>query len=303
MKSYARRNLPSMTVLNSFMAAAHFGSFSRAGEEIGLTQGAVSRQIANLEAQVGSLLFDRNGRRVSLNARGRAYYEELGPALSQIRRATSRAMLNMSERVVELAVLPSFGMRWLIPRLSRLSERHPDLIVNISAQSDEFDFDVETYDAAIHVGCPDWPGAIHDILFPERVVPVISPELLRQHPVEHPKDLLDLPLLAQSARLNAWDCWFAACGVTRATNGPVRHIEHWLMLAQAVAAGTGVALIPTFVIESELASGTLVVPIDLPLEEGRAYYLVYPEDRRNSPAIAALRDWMMFEVSGDPPSV
>ena len=291
-----RRTLPPMAMLHSFAAAARHGSFSRAAAEVGLTQSAVSRQIANLEEWIGRGLFDRAGRRVRLNEAGRAYADEILPALGQIRRATARAMARPQERVVELATLPSFGMRWLAPRLPRLTERHPDLIVNFAARSDEFDFATEPFDAAIHFGQPDWPGAAHDLLFREAAIPVVSPTLAAR--IERPEDLTKLPLLVQSNRRDAWARWFALAGVDYVPEGPLPGFSHFLMLAQAAAAGAGAALVPSFLIEPELASGALVRPFDLPLPSARAYYLVYPPARLQSPGLRQLRDWLLAEAAG-----
>ncbi|MBJ7445028.1 MAG: LysR family transcriptional regulator, partial [Sphingobium sp.] len=194
-----RKWLPSMTALTSFEAAVRHGGFSRAGEEIGLTQSAVSRQIAQLEEWLQTPLFDRVGRRVRLNEAGRAYADELLPALDRIRRATSRMATRRSPTALKIATLPSFGMRWLAPRLPHLSALHPQLVVDFAARSQPFDFAQEEFDAAIHFGTPqEWPGATTDFLFREEAVPVCAPGWLAAHPLRHPADLLTAPLLSQS---------------------------------------------------------------------------------------------------------
>jgi DNA-binding transcriptional LysR family regulator len=290
-----RRTLPPMAMLHSFAAAARHGSFSRAAVEVGLTQSAISRQIANLEEWLGVSLFDRAGRRVRLNEAGRAYADEVVPALGAIRRATARAMARPSERVIELATLPGFGMRWLAPRLPRLTEQHPDLIVNFAARSDEFDFATEPFDAAIHFGRPDWPGAVCDLLFREAAIPVVSPALAEG--LREPRDLAKLPLLVQSNRRDAWARWFALAQVDYVPAGPLPGFSHFLMLAQAAAAGAGAALVPSFLIEPELASGALVRPFGLALPSERAYYLAYPPAKMESSAFRQLRDWMLAEAA------
>jgi DNA-binding transcriptional LysR family regulator len=289
-----RRTLPPMAMLHSFVAAARHGSFSRAAAEVGLTQSAISRQIANLEEWLGVSLFDRAGRRVHLNEAGRVYAEEVVPALGAIRRATARAIAQPSERVIELATLPSFGMRWLAPRLPRLTERHPDLIVNFAARADEFDFATEPFDAAIHFGRPEWPGAVCDLLFREDTIPVVSPRLAGA--IKRPADLAALPLLVQSNRRDAWARWFALAQVPHVRKGPLPSFSHFLMLAQAAAAGVGAALVPSFLIEPKLTSGALVRLFDLPLPSERAYYLAYPPAKVESSAFRALRDWMLAEA-------
>lgn len=288
--------LPPMRALTTFAAAARHGGFSLAGEEIGLTQSAVSRQIAQLEEMLGTPLFDRIGRRVHLNEAGRVYAEELVPALDRIRRATARAAARPTHRALRVATLPSFGMRWLAPRLPQLTARHPDLIVDFSARSEPFDFAQEAFDSAIHFGVEqDWPGVTMDFLFREEAVPVCAPEWLATHPLRTPADLLNVPLLSQSSRRDAWARWLVGAGVDASglRQGPA--FEHFLMLAQASAAGAGVALIPSFLIRPELDAGTLVIPFDRPLSSERAYYLVYPPEALSGP-LALFRAWIVEQA-------
>lgn len=295
--SEARRLLPPMGALNSFAAAARHGSLTRAGQEVGLTQSAVTRQVALLEDWLQAPLFDRVGRRVVLNADGRAYAEAIGPALDRIRSATARLLAKRPENELSIATLPSFGMRWLAPRLPRLTAEHPELVVNFAARSDSFDFAAEDFDAAIHFGLSDWPGAQHDFLFREEAVPVCSPQWLAANPVAGPGDLAGKPLLLQTSRRDAWRRWFRAAGWDAAPSASGPTFEHFLMLAQAAAAGAGVALIPRFLIEPELESGALVTPLDLPLATEEAYYLVYPQAALASPTLRAFRDWIVREAA------
>ncbi len=299
MNDASRRLLPPMGALHCLAAAAKHGSFSRAGEEIGLTQSAVSRQIAHLEDWLETELFIRKGRRVSLSPEGRDYAEAIIPALDRIRRATGRTLARRADRELSISTLPSFGMRWLAPRLPGLTQRHPDLVVNFLARSDIFDFAGEDFDAAIHFGLPDWPRVEHDLLFREEAIPVASPALLAKYSVNAPADLARLPLLVQASRRDAWNLWFDLAGITGATPQISTSFEHFLMLAQAAAAGSGVALIPSFLIEPELASGALVRPLALPITSEAAYYLVYPADRIANPRFRDFRDWMVREARGE----
>lgn len=291
----SRKHLPPLAMLLGFAAAARHGTISKAADETGLTQGAVSRQIAALEDWVGCELFDRIGRNVVLNATGKAYLAEIEPALKRIARATGKLMSTPEGRIVEIATLPSFGMRWLAPRWSRLSTLHPDLIVNISARSEEFDFAVEPFDLAIHVGRPDWPNVRHDLLFNEHVVPVVARSLAKERALKSPEDFLHVPLLVQSRRRDAWQRWFELTSVDLDERPSTTSVAHFLMLAQAVAAGAGAALLPSFLIEAELEAGTLVVPLDIPLVEDRSYYLVYPEENLDRPAVRQVRDFIYQE--------
>lgn len=294
MKEDNRRLLPPMAMLHAFAAAARAGSFSRAAIRIGLTPGAISRQVGALEDWLGQPLFDRNGRRVVLNEAGRRYAGSVESALTGLRRATREMIEDPERRVVELAVLPSFGMRWLAPRLPLLTALHPGLVVNFTARSDEFAFADEPFDAAIHFGRADWPGVTHDLLFAETTIPVLAPPLAPTN--DDPARLLDLPLLVLASRRDAWQQWIAERHVDRVVPPPVASFGHFLMLAQAAVAGAGVALIPEFLIGSELAAGTLIQIGPAMATPGRSYYLVYPPRSERSEGFASLRQWILAQA-------
>jgi LysR family glycine cleavage system transcriptional activator len=296
MNENPRRLLPPMGALACFAAAARHDSFSRAGEEMGLTQSAVSRQIAVLEDWLQTSLFDRSGRRVKLSAAGDTYLKLVRPALDSIRVATAGAISGHSDHELNIATLPGFGMRWLAPRLPALNSQYPDIIVNFAAKSYPFAFSQEAFDAAIHFGLPTWPDATHDLLFHEEAVLVCSPSWLAQHPIRCVEDVLSWPLLVQSTRRDAWSRWLKTAGVDQPAPAPSGSFEHFLMLAQAAAAGAGFALIPRFLIEPELADGTLAVPLHIALRTEEAYYLVLPNDRPLSVRLAQFRSWIVSEA-------
>jgi DNA-binding transcriptional LysR family regulator len=190
-------------------------------------------------------------------------------------------------------------MRWLAPRLPGLSALHPDLVVDFASRSDPFDFAQEEFDAAIHYGLPEeWPAVAQDYLFREQMVPVCAPDWLAANGLRSPADLLGKPLLSQSSRRDAWARWFAAAGVEAGPLPPGPAFEHFLMLAQAVVAGAGVALIPSFLIRPELEAGSLVIPFDRPLSSEQAYYLVYPTGLGGHPGLARFRAWMLASAGG-----
>jgi DNA-binding transcriptional LysR family regulator len=234
---------------------------------------------------------------VVINADGRAYADTIAPALSAIRRATRDVRFGEERRVIELAVLPSFGMRWLAPRLPRLSEAYPDIVVNLTARSDEFDFSHEPFDAAIHFGRPEWPDATLDLLFREAIVPVVGASAAAR--VRKPADLAALPLFVLRSRPDEWREWFALAGLDVDPGAPAGSFSQFLMMAQAVSAGAGAGMLPRFLIEPELASGALVAPFDIPLERSDAYFLARP-DRPSSPALTAFAAWLLNEVERQP---
>ena len=291
-----RRLLPPIGALASFEAAARQGNFSRAGEGLGLTQSAISRQIALLEDWLELRLFTRAGRRVTLSADGEIYLKAITPALDRIRSATAAAISRHSDRELNITTLPSFGMRWLGPRLPQLHAHNPEIVINFAARSFPFSFAEENFDAAIHFGLADWPNATHDLLFREEVIPVCAPSRLAQSPIKRPEDVLAWPLLVQLSRRDAWVQWLEVAGVDQLCPAPSASFEHFLMLAQAAAAGAGIALIPRFLVEPELAEGKLVCPLEISLASENAYYLVLPMGRPRSPILEQFRSWLLEQA-------
>lgn len=291
-----RLTVPSLSALAAFEAAARHGSFTRAAEELNLTQGAVSRQVAHLEGALGVSLFERVKKRVSLTAAGAAYAAEVREGLSRLAAATVSTMaFRGAAGVLNLAILPTFGTRWLIPRLPRFIEAHPGITINFATKLVPFDFTREPLDAAIHFGDPVWPGARLHRLMGEEIVPVASPALVTRFGLATAADMLKAPLLQQSTRPRAWANWLEQQGLPpqRALMGP--RFEQFAMVSQAAVAGLGLAIVPRFLVEEELRSGALVIPVDRSLVGQEGYYLVYPEEKAGLPAVAAFRDWLLAE--------
>ncbi len=284
-----RRLLPPMGAIHAFVESAATENFSAAGARLGLSQSAISRQIAVIESLAGTALFERRGRRVLLNAAGRRVHAALLPALDQIAGAMRAVRAQDSELTV--ATLPGFGMRWLAPRLPQLSARHPDLIVNLTVRIDPFDLTREGFDAAIHFGAPDWPDAEHHFLFEEEQAAVAAPGWAAAHQITRPEEVVAAPLLFQSLRPTAWNDWLESQGIGATAPLSGARFDHFMMLAQAAAAGAGLALIPRFLIEPELAAGTLVEPFAHRLKSRSAYWLVHQKGPV-APALARFRDWL-----------
>jgi len=283
-----------MTMLQSFAAAARLGSFSKAAIELSLTQSAVSRQVAALEQWLGHALFDRNGRRVFLNAHGRTYADAIAPALADIRRATRNILSHSPDNTIELATLPGFGLRWLAPRLPRFNAVYPQIRVNLTAQNEEIDLAGSGFDGAIHFGYPDIKGGEHHLLFHERVVPVVAPALART--IKAPKDLLSYPLLTLRNRPDAWADWFMLAGVDGALVRVRSTHSQFLLMVQEVMAEGGAALIPSFLIEGELASGALVQPFKEHLTSDHGYFLVHRRSSDNG-GLTHFRCWLQQEAT------
>jgi LysR family glycine cleavage system transcriptional activator len=290
-----RRFLPSTSMLLAFDMAARTGSFTSAARELNLTQGAVSKQIIALEEMLGVELFERAHHTVTLTDAGRTYAKEIRSALDQILSATMRAIAHPGGGTLNLAVLPTFGTRWLMPRLPSFLEEHPGITINFVTKLAPFDFRSEPLDAAIHFGTPGWPNAECTYLMGEEIVPVCSTGFLERHPIATPADLAGLPLLHISSRPASWSDWFHEHGVEREESEGM-YFEQFMTAAQAAAAGLGAVLLPKFLIEKELERGELVEILDLPLRREQGYYLVVPHENADFAPVVAFRDWLLKTV-------
>lgn len=292
-----RRFLPPLSALTAFEAAARHESFTAAARELNISQAAVSRRIQLLEEILGQTLFERIRQRVVLSPAGAAYARELQDALGRIGTATVNTMAARGgQATLNIATLPTFGTRWLIPRLPDFAAKHPQITVNLPTRIEGFDFTAEPLDAAISFGDPVWPGAIVDRLIEEELVPVASRKLLGKHRIRKPEDLFRIPLLQQSTRLSAWPDWFAALNIACPPVPLGPRYGQFAMVVQAAVIGMGAAIVPRFLIEHELRNGDLVVPFPQSIGSRQAYCLFYPEAKRNDPALRAFRDWLVGAV-------
>ncbi|AYD02383.1 LysR family transcriptional regulator [Neorhizobium sp. NCHU2750] len=301
MTNLSRKLLPSTSALAAFDSVARLGSFSLAADELSLTQGAISRQVSGLEEQLGVSLFDRTSRGVVLTPAGVDFAVAIAAALSQIRSASLHAMTKRHSDQLNLAILPTFGTRWLMPRIPGFVARHPEVTLNFATRIGMFDFDRDGIDMAIHVGPkgedgPDWPGAESTFLMEEMVAPVCSPAFLAVHPVGRPDDLLRLPLLHMASRPGAWRHWFESLGVAGHIGEGMR-FEQFGSVTQACIAGLGVGLMPLFLIDTELAGGQLVEASPHQVVSPSAYYAVAPKGRSGFPPAVAFRAWLIEEVA------
>lgn len=295
-----RRFLPSLPLLSAFEAAARTGSVTRAAAELSLTQSAVSRQIRALEEQVGVALFHREKQTIRLTAGGAAYVREVREALAKISAASLTLRANPMGGTLTLATPSGLAARWLLPRLPEFLLAWPAVQVNIVTRSDVFDFTGSGIDAALHFGKPDWPGAGSVRLRGESLLPVCAPALCAEYSFATAPDLRIAPLLHLTSRPDAWEHWL------RHHSADADHVHGMLFdqidsLAAAAKAGLGIALLPEFLFQDELARGLLVPALPLPLVSEGAYHLCWPEDRADHPPLMALRDWLLADASHSDP--
>ena len=296
-----RRTIPSTTALICFEAAARHESFTKAAQELSLTQSAVCRQIGGLEAFLNVELFRRSKRGVRLTEAGLSYARQVAKQLDAVERDTLSVMRQQGASALELAVVPTFGTQWLLPRLKRFQERHPEITVNLTNRTRPFLFADTPFDAALYFGDAEWPGTQAYRLMGENPMPVCSPALLQSALPQadgalSAAQLADLPLLQQTTRPYAWRQWFAGLAMTVAQDMTGPRYELFSMLAQAAQHDMGIALIPPFLIQQELADGRLVVAHRHALSSTKAYHLMIPERKVESPGLAAFRDWLLDEA-------
>lgn len=285
-----------MSLLLAFEAAARHESYTRAALELSLTQSAVSRQVQALEQQLGLTLFRREGRQVQLTDVGRLYQREMSDALGRIRSATLQAMAYQSGGgTLRLATLPTFGSKWLLPRLHDFYKTHPGVLVHINSRIDAVDFDTSGIDAAIVVGHAGLPGLVSHRLHAEELVVIISPQAAEGHDAWHPERIAEQMLLNVANNPNVWGDWFSHHRLPHRLMRLGPSFELTSHLIQAVRAGIGIGLVPRILVADELASAELI-GLDLPFPSQRSYFLSYPPRNERLPSLQAFRGWLLEQI-------
>lgn len=288
-----RRKIPSTGALTAFESAARHQSFTKAADELALTQSAICRQIGALEEFLGVKLFRRGRRGVVLTEAGVTYSRSVTARLDEVERDTLDLMAKGGEGgVLELGVVPTFATKWLLPRMASFAAAHPGISVNLTARTRPFLFDDTPFDAAIHAGATAWPGTEGVFLMRENVVAVCSPLLLAPRKAIARNQWDQYQLLQQSTRPYAWRDWFASAGIQLEGDMAGPRFELYSMQVEAAIHGMGVALIPRLLVEDELARGVLVLATRHEYLSDRAYYLIYPERKSENAALTAFRAWL-----------
>ena len=285
-----RRVLPSIPSLLALEAVERLGTATAAAEDLSLTHSAVSRQLKVLEEQLGVGLFIREGKGLALTPGGVDYARAVRETLQDLARAGLRIRAGGARRSLDLAVLPAFGMHWLMPRMKGFDAANPGVSLNLSTRVAAFDFSREGFDAAIHFGVRDWPGVAYLELARERVIPAACPALAGAGGLS-PAAIRALPLLHLESRPGAWEDWFERQGCAAE---PLRGMvfDQFAPLAEAAAHGFGAALLPECVAQAEFARGRLVPLVADYTEVEGTYYLVWPQMRPVSQALRALIAWL-----------
>jgi LysR family transcriptional regulator, glycine cleavage system transcriptional activator len=293
------RRLPPLNALKSFEAAARHESFTRAAEELYVTQGAVSQQVKTLELELGFKLFNRERQRLNITEAGRDYLVVIRDALDRIALGTERLMQRQSAGALTVSTSPDFAAKWLVHRLGRFSEAHPGIDLRVSATMHHVDFAREDVDVAVRHGDGNWPGLDTVRLCPEQLFAVCSPKLLTgRNRLKEPSDALKAPLLHLDDR-KSWARWFALAGVDAPEILPGPVLNRASMVIDAAIDGQGIALARTSLAAWDLMNRRIVRPFNVGWRLSRTYWIVCPKVTARVAKISRFRDWLMAEAADD----
>lgn len=290
-----RRRLPPLNSLRTFESAARHLSFTKASEELFVTQAAVSHQIKHLEEFLGLNLFHRKNRKLSLTEEGADYWPQIRDIFEQLKNATENLQTAGASGSLNVNVAPTFAIEWLIPRLDQFKRLYPDIDVRITANNDdkEVDFFGEDIDVAIYFSKGRYRKGIYkQRLLDEYLIPVCSPKLINSaNPLLQPTDLKNHTLLHEDSTED-WKRWLKKAEITGIdlTHGTI--FSHTVMVLQAAIHGQGVAIGYSILAQQEIDSGRLVCPFDITIPSINSYDFACPEGHQEKPKISAFRDWL-----------
>ena len=293
------RRLPPLNALKAFEAAARHLSFTRAADELFVTQAAVSHQVKALEDFLSMKLFMRKNRSLLLTEEGQTYFWDLKDIFASLQEATERLLAKGAKGAITVALPPSLAIQWLVPRINRFSQLNPDIDVRIKAVDFDEDFLTDDVDVGIYYGRGKWAGLVADKLHTEYLTPVCSPLLFQSgKPLSKLNDLSQHVLLHDSSR-EAWKNWLRQFNVqgVNVNHGPI--FSHSMLVLQAAALGQGIALGHSVLARPEIESGRLICPFEEKLITNNAYYFVCHQSQAELGKIAAFREWLIAQVRQD----
>lgn len=292
------RRIPPLNALRVFETVARTENLTAAAQQLHVTQSAVSRQIASLEEYLGLQLFRRERHGVALTRSGQAYAEQILPAFDVIADATAQLTASSRQGPLRVRTYTTFATKWLVPRLPQFRKLHPNIEIRITNAVPDVDFDRDGVDMAIQFGDGHWHGVQADLLFCDEIEPVCSPEYLARYApnAKYPESLLRERLLVSRYRPGEWDEWLDTSGFAEeARNSERMSFGSTFLSWQAAADGMGLAMGQSRLLGAEFESRRLVRPFALPLYRSQAYYLLRPQQQRETRKVSAFRDWLIAQ--------
>jgi LysR family glycine cleavage system transcriptional activator len=291
------RRLPSLNSIRAFEAAARHLSFTKASEELCVTQGAISRHVAGLETELGTKLFERRHRTIELTPKGAVYYRAVHDVFGRLDDATKQLSAAPDALTLRIKLPPTIAIRWVVPRLAQFHALDRSIDVQITTSHNTVDFDREPVDVAIHSGRRPPPGVVARRLFGETLLPVCSPALLKgKRELERPADLARHVLLCSLHRPDDWPQWLAAARVTGLDGNSGLKFENSSLVYQAALDSLGVAMAQKLLVAEDLAAGRLVAPFSLEVPTKGAYFLVYPPQSPLPRKIILFENWILEQA-------
>ncbi|MDB5762633.1 MAG: transcriptional regulator [Herminiimonas sp.] len=289
------RRLPPLNAVRAFEAAARHGSFTKAGHELSVTHGAISRQVSLLERWLGVGLFDRAGSRLVLSESGRQFFNEASAALDRLALATFQFSHNTDLAQLIVSAPPTFTLRWLIPRLSSFQRRHLGIKVHLTTSIAPIDFSKEQYHIAIRGATQQIAGVSSRSFMTETIIPICHPDLIEKKPLTHPGDLANHTLLSYSTEPYSWQDWFNVLAIPEVKPVATLNLEQMYFALQAALEGLGIALIPYFLVADDIAAGRLCAPLGSMGALTRRYYVNLKSDAGPNPTQEAFCNWLQQE--------
>ena len=288
----------SLTALRTFEAVARTGSLASAASELNVSLAAVSFQLREMQERLGVALVERTARGTRTTPEGERFAADLAPAFTAIDRAFEALHARQTRSTVAtISTMPVFASRWLLPRLARFQQLHPDVDVRLTVTERLVDLGRNGVDLAIRVGTGPWAGVQGQPLFPQRIAPVARRVLAERHADAIARGAIDeLPLIANAARPRLWEYWAQDAGVKFSATGPVQVHDSSEMAYQAVLEGLGIGLVDLALVQQDLAHGELVQIHPHAWASGWTHVLVRPANEPLSPAATQLHEWIMQEA-------
>ena len=291
--------LPPLNALRAFEASARQLSFTKAAEELFVTQAAISHQIKSLEEHLGLKLFMRKNRSLLLTEEGQSYYLDIKDIFNALHEATEKLLARGAKGAITVSMQPSFAIQWLVPRLNAFNQLHPEIDVRIKAVDQPDNSLTEDVDIAIYYGRGRWPDVHAEKLHTEYLVPVCSPLFLQgKKPLKTIDDLAKHTLLHDTSRRD-WKRWFKEVGVKGANVNHGAIFSHSSMVLQAAIYGQGVALVNSVLAKPDIDAGRLVCPFEHVLISKSSFYIVCRPHQIELGKIASFRRWVLDTVSAE----